>query len=41
MAAKTERVAQGAVDLAFAGLVRHVVEIALGIGIIEIDRGRG
>ncbi len=40
MAAEAEGIAQGGIDLALAGLVGHVIEIALRIGIIEIDRGR-
>src|SRR5947207_1644252 len=37
---KTKAVAHRVVDLAVAGLVRRVVEVALGVGIVEVDRRR-
>ena len=40
-AAESERVRQGGTDLHPARGVGHVVQVALRIGIIEIDRGRG
>ena len=39
MAAETKRVVDDNVHPHLAGLVRNVVEIALRIGVVEIDRG--
>src|SRR5205823_2735702 len=40
VAAKTKRVIDGGVDFNLASSMRHVVEIAFGVGEIEIDGGR-
>src|SRR6266849_3953207 len=40
VAAETERVRQGHLDVGLARLVGHVVEIALRVGVVEVDRGR-
>src|SRR5438067_1064226 len=40
LAAETEAVAQHVVDALFAGLVGNVVQIALGIGGLVVDRRR-
>src|SRR5580765_4225316 len=40
VAAEAHRIRERNVDLRFARLVRDVVEIALGIGVLVVDRGR-
>ena len=40
MAAEAEAVFQDAAELPLAGFVGHVIQIALGIGVVQIDRGR-
>ena len=40
VAAEAEGIAHGHVDAGLARLVRHVVEVAGRVGIVEIDRGR-
>src|SRR5216684_3393585 len=38
--AEAERVRQRHLDVGFARLVGHVVEVALWVGLVEVDRGR-
>ena len=38
LAAEAEAVAHGDLHLDLAGLVRDVVEVALGVGVLEVDR---
>ena len=40
MAAEAEGVIEDGVDLHFAGFVRGVIQVARGIGVIQIDGGR-
>src|SRR5438445_602743 len=40
VAAETERVRQRHLDVGFARLVGHIVEVALRVGVVEVDRGR-
>src|ERR1700722_16088975 len=40
MAAETEGVAHRRIDAGFPGLVRHIIEVAGRIGVIEVDGGR-
>src|SRR5262249_62101089 len=40
VAAEAERVRHRSRELRRAGRIRHVVEIALGIGLLVVDRGR-
>ena len=40
MPAEAKGIAQGHFDLHFAGLVGHVVQVTLGIRVVEIDRRR-
>src|SRR5215467_856807 len=39
-AAKTKGIRKRILNRSFARMLRHVVQIAFGIGILEIDRGR-